>query len=265
VRPLRRSRLTVARGSPVTSSGYRRDHDVAFADAGVAHGVAFHAVGEVVPVLPGRSILYRRHRRGRSGGDRELRQRSTWKAGRSRPSITGYSCRTREACRWASGLGGENAKDGDRASLARRPVNPSELSAFRWAAPSLPQVLQARRALERWGAAARSDRVVKRPEDSPSWGDWDPSPQRPQARRNCYDGRTEVRLRRLRQSWEYGAPRRPSLDPSTPSGGGDGSGAGPVLAHASWPAGSSAPRPARVLHGRKLGLPQRTPSSARVS
>jgi hypothetical protein len=213
-------------------------------------------VGEVVPLLPGRSILYRLHRRGRSGGDRERRQVHV-EAGRSRPSITGYSCRTREACRWASGLGGENAKDGDRASLARRPVNPSvELSAFRWAAPSLPRVLQARRALERpgGGAAARSDRVVKRPEDSPSWADWDPSPQRPQARRNCYDSRTEVRLRRLRQSWEYGAPRRPSLDPSTPSGVGDGSGAGPVLAHASWPAGSSAPRPAvRVSHGRKLG------------
>jgi hypothetical protein len=159
-------------------------------------------VGEVIPVLPGRSILYRLHRRGRSGGDRELRQVHV-EAGRSRPSIPGYSCRTREACRWASGLGGENAKDGDRASLARRPVNPSvELSAFRWAAPSLPRVLQARRALERWGVAVRSDRVVKRPEDSPSWADWDPSPQRPQAPRNCYDSRTEVRLRQLRQSWE---------------------------------------------------------------
>jgi hypothetical protein len=68
--------------------GDRRDHDVsfagiglspgqqgvAFADAGVAHGVAFHAVGEVVPVLPGRSILYWLDHRGRSGGERELRQ-----------------------------------------------------------------------------------------------------------------------------------------------------------------------------------------------
>ena len=73
--------------------GYRRDHDVAFAGVGlspdqedvtcahacVAHGIAFHAVGEVVPVLEveaslGKGVLDRLHRGGRSGGDRELRQ-----------------------------------------------------------------------------------------------------------------------------------------------------------------------------------------------
>jgi hypothetical protein len=188
-------------------------------------------------------------------------------AGRSRPSITGYSCRTREACRWASGLGGGNAKDGDRASLARRPVNPSvELSAFRWAAPSLPRVLQARRALERWVVVVRSDRVVKRPEDSPSWADWDPSPQRPRHDATATIVEQKFDCVDFGSLGSCGAPRRPSLGPSTPSRVGDGSGAGPVLAHASWPAGSSAPRPAaRVSHGRKLGLPQRTPSSARVS
>src|SRR5829696_3973618 len=93
MRPLRGRRLTVARGSPVTSSGIAATHDVAFAGVGlspdqqdvtyahacVAHGVAFHAVGEVVPVLEveaslGKSVLDRLHGGGRSSGDRKLRQ-----------------------------------------------------------------------------------------------------------------------------------------------------------------------------------------------
>jgi hypothetical protein len=69
--------------------GHRRHHDVAFtgigpspdqrgvafADAGVAHGVAFHAVGEEVPVLEVEADLGKGHPRSATP-PWEVRQRS---------------------------------------------------------------------------------------------------------------------------------------------------------------------------------------------
>ena len=168
--------------------GYRRHHDVAFtgigpspdqrgvafADAGVAHGVAFHAVGEEVPVLEveaslGKGILDRLHRGGRSGSDRELRQVHA-DARRSRPSIPGLYRPTRTACRCASGLVGGSAKDSDRASLARRPVNPSvDLERLQMGVHRPSRESHKLGELSNGGGVAVcSDRVVKGPEDSPS-------------------------------------------------------------------------------------------------
>jgi hypothetical protein len=139
MRPLRGRRLTVARGSPVTSSGIaattmspsralacrRTSRMSPMRHACVAHGVAFHAVGEVVPVLEVEASLGQE--RSRSAAQRWEGQRRPQTPSGPRGRVAfglSFPAYFHEVSGWVRRLDG-NAKDGNRARLAHRPIDPS--------------------------------------------------------------------------------------------------------------------------------------------